>query len=127
MAMTAMDTIAQGGDISVVVKKDKALGFRNQFDLEKYIADLMIAQDGVCALTGLGMLLDGDDGDPELSCSLDRIDSNGHYERGNLQIVCKFANRWMGAWDNERFLNLIAKVGLSLKRDNLLRLFSIEE
>lgn len=110
MAMTAMGTIAQSGDVSVVVKKDKALGFRDQFDLEKYIDDLMIAQDGVCALTGLRMLLDGDDGDPELSCSLDRIDSNGHYERGNLQIVCKFANRWKGASDNEKFLNLIATI-----------------
>ncbi len=108
--MTAMGTIAQSGDVSVVAKKDKALGFRGQFELEKYTDDLMNAQDGVCALTGLRMLLDGDDGDPELSCSLDRIDSNGHYERGNLQIVCKFANRWKGASDNEKFLNLIAKV-----------------
>jgi hypothetical protein len=105
-----LDTIAQSGDISVVVKKDKALGFRDQFELEKYIDDLMISQDGVCALTGLRMLLDGEDGDLELSCSLDRIDSNAHYERGNLQIVCKFANRWKGASDNEKFLSLIAKV-----------------
>ena len=93
------------------MKKDKALGFRNQFELEKYIDDLMIGQDGVCALTSLRMLLDGDDCDPELSCSLDRSDSNGHIcERGNLQIVCKFANRWKGASDNDKFLNLIATV-----------------
>ena|GEM_PF-406562 len=110
MAMTAMGTIAQSGDISVVVKKDKALGFRDQFELEKYIDELMTAQDGACALTGLRMSLDGDDGDTELACSLDRIDSNAHYERGNLQIVCKFANRWKGASDNEKFLSLIAKI-----------------
>ena len=60
--MTAIGTIAQSGDISVVVKKDKALGFRDQFELEKYIDELMTAQDGACALTGLRMSLDGDDG-----------------------------------------------------------------
>lgn len=59
------------------------------------------------------MLLDREDGDPELFFPLDRIDSNGHYERGNLQIVCKFANRWKSALDNEKFLNLIAKVRAS--------------
>jgi len=110
MAMTAVGTIAQSGDVSVVVKKDKTLGFRDQFELERYIDDLMIGQDGMCALTGLRMLFDDDDEDPELSCSLDRIDSNGHYERGNLQIVCKFANRWKGASDNDKFVNLIAKI-----------------
>jgi hypothetical protein len=113
MAMTAMGTIAQSGDLSVVVKKDKALGFRDRFELEKYMDDLMIAQDGACALTGLRMLLDGDDGDdgdPELSCSLDRIDWNRDYERGNLRIVCKFANCWKGASDNAEFLNLIANI-----------------
>jgi hypothetical protein len=110
MAMTAMATVAQSGDISLAVKKDKALGFRNQFELEKYIDDLMTGQDGICALTSLRMLYDDDDGDSELCCSLDRIDSSGHYERGNLQIVCKFANRWKGASDNDKFLNLISKV-----------------
>ena len=111
MAMTAMGTIAQSGDVSLVVKKDKALGFRDRFELEKYIDDLMIGQDGTVAPSrACGCCFDDDDGDPELFCSLDRIDSNGHYERGNLQIVCKFANRWMGASDNDKFVNLIAKI-----------------
>lgn len=37
--------------------------------------------------------MDGAAGDPELAASLDRIDSDGHYERGNLQVVCWFSNR----------------------------------
>jgi hypothetical protein len=69
--------------------------FRNQFELENYIDELMLVQDGVCALTGLRMLFDDDDGDPELRCSLDRIDSNGHYERGNSRLSA-IANRWKG-------------------------------
>lgn len=39
--------------------------------------------------------------------SLDRIDSNGHYEKDNLQVVCKFANRWKSASDNGEFKRLI--------------------
>lgn len=47
--------------------------------------------------------------DPEMLCSLDRIDSNGHYERGNLQIVCRFVNRWSDSVD-AHFRTLVAKV-----------------
>ena len=96
--------------MSTLVKKDKGFGFRDRYDLEKYIDEVLANQEGLCALTGLTMLFDGDDGYPELRCSLDRIDSNGQYEKGNLQIVCKFANRWKGASDNGSFLGLIEMV-----------------
>jgi hypothetical protein len=110
MAEAAMSAVAQSGDISFTVKKNKEFGFRDQFDMEKYIDGLLQEQDGVCALTGLHMLFDSDEGNPDLRCSLDRIDSNGHYKRGNLQVVCKFANRWKNASDNEQFLLLIDKI-----------------
>ena len=42
--------------------------------------------------------------------SLDRIDSDGHYEIGNLQLVCRFANFWKGASENEEFRPLLAIV-----------------
>jgi hypothetical protein len=32
--------------------------------------------------------------DLDLSPSLDRIDSDGHYAPDNLQIVARFVNRW---------------------------------
>ena len=35
-------------------------------------------------LTALPLEMDEIDGDKELVCSLDRIDSNGHYEKDNL-------------------------------------------
>jgi len=110
MAATAWDTVIQSGAVSTTVIKDKTLGFRDRFDLGKHIAELLANQEGLCALTRLTMLFDGDERDPELRCSLDRIDSNGHYEKGNLQIVCKFANRWKGASDNSAFLGLIEKI-----------------
>ena len=45
--------------------------------------------------------------DPEMLCSLDRIDSSGHYERGNLQLVCRFINRWKSDGDVNEFRRLI--------------------
>jgi len=110
MAMTAVGTAEMSGAMSVTVKKDKEIRFHNQFDLEHHIDELLQIQEGLCALTGLTMLLDDEEGNSELRCSLDRIDSNGHYERGNLQIVCKFANRWKGADDNVEFLGLLERI-----------------
>jgi hypothetical protein len=110
MAMTAMETAKQSGMASTSIKKEKKIEFRDQYELEKYIAELFELQEGLCALTGLPMLLDGVDGDTELLCSLDRIDSDDHYARGNLQIVCKFVNRWKGASDNTEFVRLLEKV-----------------
>jgi hypothetical protein len=43
-----------------------------------------------------------------LKPSLDRINSDGHYERGNLQVVCQFVNFWKGATENEEFQRLLA-------------------
>ena len=41
---------------------------------------------------------------------LHRIDSSGHYVRGNIQIVCRFINFWKGASDNEEFKDLLMLV-----------------
>ncbi|MBL8214713.1 MAG: hypothetical protein JNK87_28595 [Bryobacterales bacterium] len=109
LAATALSTTAQSGALSISVTKNKEFRFTDKSELENYIAELLRKQSGVCALTGLTLqFLDGED--PELCCSLDRIDSNGHYQPGNLQIVCRFANRWKGASDDTRFRELLNKV-----------------
>jgi hypothetical protein len=41
---------------------------------------------------------------------LDRIDSSGHYEDGNLQVVCQFINFWKGDSENELFARLLMLV-----------------
>jgi hypothetical protein len=110
MAETAQATATQSGQVSVVITKEKKFLFAEQRDLEANAVELFKSQEGLCALTGLEMLLDGVDGDHQLRCSLDRIDSSGHYERGNLQVVCKFANRWKCASDNEEFKRLISLI-----------------
>jgi len=57
----------------------------SQHDFEAFLLKLIEAQDGVCALTGLPLQFDGEHDDSELLCSLDRVDSSGHYEDGTLQ------------------------------------------
>lgn len=78
----------------------------DRWELEKYIRDLFEAQEGLCAVTGLPLQFsDGDDS--QLCCSLDRIDSDGHYAAGNLQIVCRFINFWKSNSDDGEFRRLI--------------------
>lgn len=104
MAMTARDTVtgANGQQVLRTIK-NKELRFASQQQLEKYLVDLLELQEGQCAITGLPLQYDGEYEDAEMLCSLDRIDSNGHYEAGNLQVVCRFANCWKGSSDDEGF------------------------
>lgn len=77
--------------------------------IREYATRLMEEQRRRCAITGLPLLAE-DDADLERYPSLDRIDSEGHYEEGNLQVVCRFVNRWKGADDDVLFRRLIALV-----------------
>ena len=79
-------------------------------ELEKLIASLLDLQDNRCALTGIPFQFHGPDAGKSLLPSLDRIDSNGHYEAGNLQVVCQFVNFWKGDSDNEEFRRLLMLV-----------------
>lgn len=85
--------------------KIKNFGFASRRELEQYLDALLEAQDGLCAISGLTLQYVGGD-DPALCCSLDRIDSNGHYEAGNLQIVCRFINKWKSDTPDEEFRRL---------------------
>ena len=69
--------------------------------------DLLKEQDSCCAISGLPLQPDGQEDDPELRSSLDRIDSSGHYAPGNLQIVCRFINRWKSDSDDGEFRRLL--------------------
>ena len=114
MADNAWAAAQQSGTISITTKKDKVVGFQRAIEMESYIDELLASQEGLCALTDLGMTFDDDDGDPEFRCSLDRIDSNAGYIKGNLQVVCRFANRWKGTSDNTSFVGLIEKLRSSI-------------
>ncbi|MCY4305670.1 MAG: hypothetical protein OXC62_12975 [Aestuariivita sp.] len=87
--------------------KIKNFKFSSTESGKKYVLDLLAQQNNRCALTGIPLETDQKTDDPEFLCSLDRIDSNGHYEPGNLQVVCRFINRWKGDDDNAEFKRLL--------------------
>jgi hypothetical protein len=110
MAMTAMGTAAnaRGQEVVRTVKKKEILF--TQVELEQYLHALMKDQEGLCAITGIPLQLDGEYEDDNFLASLDRIDSDGHYEQGNLQLVCRFINRWKNDGRDDEFRRLIAVV-----------------
>ena len=82
----------------------------NAAELEKLIAELLDLQGGRCALTGIPFHIRGSEADSNLLPSVDRIDSDGHYETGNLQIVCRFVNSWKSDTSDEEFRRLLLLV-----------------
>ena len=75
-------------------------------ELDELLRSLLDQQRDRCALTGIPF----DNACRDLRPSVDRIDSDGHYERDNLQIVCRFINFWKGDTDNEEFKRLLTLV-----------------
>ena len=86
--------------------KDKELRM-SEYELDKLLRHLLEVQEERCAITGLPFQYQGAHSDTNMLPSLDRIDSNGHYEKGNLQLVCRFINFWKQAADDQEFRRLI--------------------
>lgn len=78
--------------------------------LEKHIASLLDLQGNRCALTGIPFEFVSPNANRNLAPSLDRIDSDGHYEAGNLQVVCQFINFWKSDSNNDEFRRLLELV-----------------
>ena len=88
------------------IVKNKELRM-TQAELEDLLWSLLDTQNNRCALTGIRFDFAEVGADENLRPSVDRIDSNGHYEGGNLQIVCQFINFWKGDTDNDDFKRLL--------------------
>ena len=110
MRQSVENTVAgsNGQTITRVVKDKNLLMTSGQ--LESRIRKLLEIQGNKCALTGIPLLFNRRDQNQNLWPSVDRIDSNGHYETDNIQIVCRFINFWKGASDNEEFKDLLGLV-----------------
>lgn len=110
MRMSVENTVKNAnGQLVQRVLKNKELRMTSQ-QLEALIRHLLAQQDNRCALTGIPLQFQGQHHDKNLLPSLDRKDSNGHYEEGNLQVVCQFINFWKGEADNEEFRRLLNQV-----------------
>jgi hypothetical protein len=111
MAMQAINTADMAnGQIVERLQKVKNFGFADRQELERHLVDLLEAQEQRCALSGLQLQFSGSHDDIQMLCSLDRIDSAGHYERENLQIVCRFINFWKNNGVNQEFCRLLGVV-----------------
>lgn len=107
----SVENTVRNADGQIVERTVKNKDLRmSSAELEKLIASLLDLQDNRCALTGIPFQFHGPDADRNLLPSLDRIDSDGHYEAGNLQVVCQFINFWKGAYENEEFKRLLMLV-----------------
>lgn len=73
-----------------------------------HLNELLDETDHRCAITGLALQATGPD--DQLRPSLDRIDSDGHYEVGNLQVVARFINFWKQATPDSEFRRQLAIV-----------------
>ncbi len=78
--------------------------------LDAKIRELLRIQGDRCAITGLPFQFNGAHDDTNMLPSLDRIDSSGHYESSNVQLVCRFVNFWKQASDDAEFRRLIMLV-----------------
>lgn len=76
--------------------------------LISHLNELLDETGNRCAITGLNLQFEGSD--EQLRPSLDRIDSKGHYEAGNLQVVARFINFWKSNTEDPEFRRLIAIV-----------------
>ena len=97
------------GQVVERILKNKELRM-SAAELDKHLAELLDLQGNCCALTGIPFDFHSMDRDRNLFPSPDRIDSNGHYEVGNIQVVCQFINFWKGSGDNEEFKRLLMLV-----------------
>ena len=91
--------------------KDKAEKRRIAFDIDRDdILDLYEKQDKKCALTGIKMTHVRDDPEHGIghhylyNISVDRIDSNGIYEKGNIQLICSILNQIKWDIPNDVFI-----------------------
>jgi len=90
-------------------KKNKKLNMSDD-QLKLYIIKLMEKQKHICALTGLEMSFHENPKIKHIWYSPDRIDSSKHYEKGNIQLVCRFANRWKSNSSDTEFKKLLSLI-----------------
>jgi hypothetical protein len=110
MTRTLFGTVAQSnGQLVGRRVKEKNTDLSRE-EWEALLLRMMGDQEDRCALTGLPLGYPGEDEDLQMRPSLDRIDSSGHYTPGNVQIVCRFMNRWKSADPDEMVRRLLMRL-----------------
>lgn len=107
MTRTMFETVAAASGETQLTRIKVKNTTLSQQDCEALLRQKMGEQEDRCALTGLPLGYDRECDDREMLVSLDRIDSQGHYTPDNVQLVCRFINRWKGADDDADFRRLM--------------------
>lgn len=121
MVLTIQDTVRNAnGQLALRRVKDKVTDMTDS-ELEAHITELM-EEGRTCKLTGCEMLYDGEPRTPfekNFLVSADRIDSDRGYVRGNIQIICQFANFFKGSrYTDAVFQQLIESVREAGRSEN---------
>lgn len=87
----------------------KKRGYALDIDVD-FLFDLYENQNGVCPLTGIKMTYVSGKGRTYSNISIDRIDNSIGYVKGNVRLVCLWANTAKNDLSNEHFVNLCKMV-----------------
>lgn len=100
---------------TVTKARYSAINVRNlNFTIDiNYVMDLLIKQDGKCALTGWDMEFSTGGnwhGKNPRGATMDRIDNSKGYVPGNIQLTCGLVNIIKSSLNNSDFLDLCRSV-----------------
>lgn len=107
MTQTLLDTVAGANGQLIERRVKEKITTLSKTEWEELLRTKMGEQQDRCALTDLPLGYDNECDDREMLASLDRIDSAGHYTPDNVQLVCRFINRWKRADDDQLTRRLI--------------------
>jgi hypothetical protein len=102
-----------GAKWNAIITNAKARGHKVSISQQE-AANLFKKQNGQCALSGLPLVLNETVKRSKfITASLDRIDSNKGYERGNVQWVHKDVNKMKNTFEQGYFVELCRKISVS--------------
>lgn len=115
MLQSAVGAASRSGAVQRVVHKVKLYELGGTEEARQLILRLLQEQGYRCKLTGLPLIPHSSASGDQLPFrpSLDRCDSDGHYNEENLQVVCQFVNAWKSDGDQTNFLRLLQAVRTS--------------
>jgi hypothetical protein len=91
-------------------RETRGLDFTIDID---YIMELLVSQNGKCALTGWPMEFTRSgmqgNGNP-YGCTMDRINSDLGYVEGNIQLTCWWPNKVKSNMSNKEFIKMCKDV-----------------
>ena len=102
--------------LSTTILTDSAKRARNngwRFDIDRdYLVSLWHAQQGRCAVSGMSMQTQSGTREQKnpYRASLDRMDNNQGYVRGNVRFVCHWVNNAKSTWTDDVFDSFIGAI-----------------